>query len=138
MELRGSVHTIRQFEYVAKELVKNDMARVLKLEQPIMSYRDGGAKEWVVVYQVFVGDDGWGRVNVRFWYDSGEDRASIRISQEGVDLLLQSATVVGLMLKMGKKVSKNGSGVNLYELEGLLKKATFNLTGKEENIEIQP
>jgi hypothetical protein len=133
MELKSTCHTIRQFEVILKELVKNRMAEVAK---DVTTNKEGGEKQEVRVYQIFVGEDAFWRVNVRFWYDTEYDRASIKMTQEGVDALLQSATVMSLMFQLGQKVSKNGHGINMDELEKLIKKATVTVLGKEEPIEI--
>jgi hypothetical protein len=133
MELKSTCNTIWQFEDVLKELVKNDMAEVVK---DVSVPKENGEKEEVRVYQVFVGQDAFWRVNIRVWYSTTYDRASIKMTQDGLDMLLQSATVISLMFKLGQKVSKNGNGINMNELETLIKKATIKVTGKEENIEI--
>jgi hypothetical protein len=133
MELKSTCHTIRQFEPILKELVKNKMAEVAK---DVTVDKANGEKQEVRVYQVFVGEDAFWRVNIRVWYDTEYDRASIKMTQEGVDMLLHSATVMSLMFMLGQKVSKNGHGINMDELEALIKKATLKVTGKEENIEI--
>lgn len=133
MELKGTCHTIRQFETILKELTNNKMAEVAK---DVTTKKENGERQEVRVYQVFVGEDAFWRVNVRVWYDTEYDRASIKMTQEGVDMLLQSATVMSLMFKLGQKVNKNGHGINMDELEKLIRKATVTVTGKEESIEI--
>jgi glutaredoxin-related protein len=75
MELKSSCHTIRQFENILKELVKNDMARVVKKDN--LKYQVDTAKEWAIVYQVYVGQGGDYAVNIRCWYDTERDWASI-------------------------------------------------------------
>lgn len=61
-------------------------------------------------YQVFVGKSFETKnVNVRFWYDKRSEKAGIKITREGFELILKSMTVVGLLRQLSKKVTKNGT-----------------------------
>lgn len=129
MKLTGTCNAVAQFEGICDELVKQKMARLDKCK------KDVDSKSYVNVYEVFVGEDGWS-VQVRFWYNNITDHASVSISSEGIELLLQATTVIGLMNRLGKVVKSNGNGVDLNELEGLLRKALVVMTGEEKNIQL--
>jgi hypothetical protein len=132
MQLDSTCNTIRQWERIAKELYANDLADIVHHESVPKS---NGEKEEVIVYQIFIRDV-LEPVKVRFWYNTEFDKACFKISQQGMDLLLQSTTVMSLMFKLGQTVNKNGHGINMDDLEALMKKATVKLTGKEEKFEI--
>jgi hypothetical protein len=45
---------------------------------------------------------------------------------------------MGLMLKLGQRVNKNGHGINMDELRLLLQKATVKVAGANAQIEVEP
>ncbi len=132
MQLDSTCNTIRQWERIAKELYDNDLADIVHRESVP---KENGEKEEVIVYHIFI-KDVLEPVNVRFWYNTEFDKACFKISQQGMDLLLQSTTVMSLMFKLGQRVNKNGQGIHMDELEALMRKATVKLTGKDEKFEI--
>lgn len=132
MQLEGTCNTIRQWERIAKELYDNNLADIVHRERVPKA---SGEKEETIVYHIFV-KDVLEPVKVRFWYNTEHDTACFKISQQGMDLMLQSTSVLSLMVKLGQKVNKNGHGINMDELEALMKKATTELTGKPEDIHI--
>jgi hypothetical protein len=113
MEYTATCHAIRQIELLPKLLVRNDMAEVVKDKVT----PDG--KIHSRIYHVFVGDEL--EVNIRFWYDERYDKACFKLSDPGIDAILQSGTVMSGMLRLGKSISKNGNGFNINDLDDLLK-----------------
>jgi hypothetical protein len=124
MEYTSACHSIRQVEMLPKLLVKQGMAEVVKEEG-----KESDAV-FVRVYHILVKDE-IVPVNVRFWYDRRYDKASFKMSDEGFAMILQSATVMSWMFRLGKKVSKNGHGINMDELEGVIKEAVSRLPNEE-------
>ena len=136
MELKCSCTTAERFEELAKMLVKKEIAEVI--EEKIERDEDGQIRERTCKYDIFIGDWGETFVRVRWWENKPLDRASIQMSHEALDALLESTTVMALMMQLGQKVSKNGHGPNSKELEALLTKAIKRLSGEDDNIEVLP
>jgi hypothetical protein len=112
MEYTATCHAIRQIELLPKLLVKNDMAEIVKSKES----PDGKVRSRK--YCIFVGDEL--EVNVRFWYDERYDKACFKLSDQGIEAILQSGTVMSGMVKLGKNISKNGNGFNMVDLVDLM------------------
>ena len=112
MEYTATCHAIRQIELLPKLLVKNDMAEIVKSKES----PDGKVRSRK--YCIFVGDEL--EVNVRFWYDERYDKACFKLSDQGIEAILQSGTVMSGMVKLGKNISKNGNGFNMNDLVDLM------------------
>jgi hypothetical protein len=134
VELKCSCHTAHKFEGLATALVDKKIAKVVKYDDKKSA--KGVVEKCVKEYEIAIGDWGETTVIVRWWYDLLNDRASIQMSHEALDALLDSVTVMCLMMELGQKVNKNGHGVNSDDLKAVLKKAIKQLAGKEEEIEV--
>jgi hypothetical protein len=124
MEYPAPCHSIREIEKIPKLAVKLGLAEIVKEE--------GSETDSVFtrVYHILVKDEIM-PVNVRFWYDRRYDKASFKISSEGLAMIMQSMTVLSFLTKLGKKMSTNGHGVNMDDLEGVLKEALARLPDKD-------
>jgi hypothetical protein len=136
MELQCSCRTAERFETIAKALVNEGIAEVL--EETFKNDTDGKVRERVCKYEVAIGDWGETTVYVRWWENKELDRASIQMSHEALDALLESTTVMARMMQLGQKISKNGHGVSSEDLKKTLKNIIKQLSGEEEEIEVVP
>ena len=139
MELQCSCTTARRFEKIAQALVKQDIAWIesQKVEREDEKDPNSPVRTRVCRYEIAVGDWGETTIFVRWWEDRIHDRASIQMSHEAFDALLESTTVMSLMMQLGQKVSKNGHGVNVNDLKNLLMKAIEKEGGiKDEKIDV--
>jgi hypothetical protein len=100
MELRGYCSAVQDIETFMTKLVNKKQAEKIKdTSVPFLSPFDKNgelikSENYVRVYQLFVGKGNWltvDRVNVRFWYDERYNKASIKISQRGMDALIAKA-----------------------------------------------
>ena len=132
MIFRSSCMAIGYVDSVLDELVKQGMARVIKSGKD--KHHNG---TYINEYAVYVGEDGWA-VNVKLWFNNLKNCAEVRISTEGMELLIEAVTVVSLMKRLGRTISKNGNGVNQKDLEELIRMAITQATGNEEKLEIIP
>ena len=100
MELRGYCSAVQDIEtFVAKLVDKKQAEKIKDTSVPFLSPFDKNgdpikSENYVRVYQLYVGKGNWltvDRVNVRFWYDERYNKASIKISQKGMEALIQRA-----------------------------------------------
>jgi hypothetical protein len=136
MEFKCSCYTAERFEKLAKMLVKKEIAEIV--EEKILKDDDGQVRERTCKYDLAVGDWGETMVRVRWWENIPLDRASIQMTNEALDALLESATVMALLIQTGQKISKNGHGLNLKDLEKALIALSKDLDIKEGDIEVIP
>jgi hypothetical protein len=122
-------------EKFAEDLVERSMAELIKDGGKDGDY-DGNSQNFCRVYRVYIGEHAEFYTDIRFWYDEEHDRASFRITREGMDSLLDAASVVMLMMNLGKKVSKNGS-FNIQELENLANDALSKYSGEKVKVEVK-
>ena len=86
------------------------------------------------------------KIPIKFWYDKRtittpdgkripKDQAGIKISTEGLKLLLTNISIGGMLIQLGMKfVDKNGT-VNIDAMSEIIRKA-ISLIDKEANVEI--
>lgn len=109
MELRGYCNAVREFERIIEGLVKQNRAECIKDSSKPFTLPVGksiptekqliSSPNHVRIYQIYVSGGkaipiaAITRVNIRFWYDErpGINKASIKISKEGMDILLKYA-----------------------------------------------
>lgn len=109
MELRGYPNAIREVERIVEGLVSLNKAELIKDSSKPFTLPIGknippeknliSSPNHVRIYQIYVSGGKVlpiatiTRVNVRFWYDErpGINKASIKISKEGMDLLIRYA-----------------------------------------------
>ena len=111
-EVKGTISSISEWEDICQTLVKLGMAEIIK-------DREGDSKDYVKVYNVFVGSDlNFKKVCWRFHYDERPGaKSSFRISDMGMDVILKSMTVMNVLRKLNMKLA-NG---NKYDIEKLRK-----------------
>ncbi len=107
MELRGYCTAVKDVEKIIEGLVSQGKAELIKDSSKPFSLPVGKnipadknlikSPNNVRVYQIYVSGGkirpiaAITRVNIRFWYDERVNKASIKISQEGMGLLIQYA-----------------------------------------------
>jgi CRISPR/Cas system-associated endonuclease Cas3-HD len=161
MEFTGSCYEITVLEDFCKYLLQKRQARLLHDSSEYMRKPDGGidragnkfnVKQYEMKvkerdeheeeknYQIFVGKSFEAvDVNVRFWYDRRINKAGIKISRAGLNLILKSMTVIGLLRQLNMKVSKNGADeVDLDLVKDVLKEAIKHKAKMEPEINVLP
>lgn len=142
MEFVSTCYSIQTIEELCKILVAKKHARLLHDSSKYLKTPDGridhpgnkfNVKQYETElhdhaeanYQIFVGKSFEAvDVNVRFWYDKRIDKAGVKISRAGLNLILKSMTVVGLLRQLNLKVTNNGTDeVNLDLVKDVLTKA---------------
>lgn len=155
MEFTGTCYAIETIEELCKNLVQKKHARLLHDSSKYMLKPDGrvdypGNKfnvkayqvemhdKYDTSYQVFVGKSiDAVDVAVRFWYDKRIDKAGVKISRQGLTLILKSMTVIGLLRQLSLKVTKNGSDeVDLDLVKDVIIQAIKVKTEKDTKIEL--
>jgi len=130
LEFYSSTYSVNKWEEFCLNLVKLGLATNYK--EPVKDVEiktQTSGYDLERAYQLFVkpSDYGFGgRVNVRFWYNNrtnGEgfkvDQACWKISQEGLDTLLESMTLVSILTKHGIRLRGKGGKIQLNELTRL-------------------
>jgi hypothetical protein len=154
MEFVSTVYSIQTIEEWCKILVTKKHARILHDSSKYTRQADGhfapgnkfNVKQYETEvhdhaeanYQVFVGKSFEAKdVNVRFWYDKRIDKAGVKISREGLSLILKSMTVVGLLRQLSMKVTNNGNDeVNLDLVKDVLTQAVKLKSEQDAKIDI--
>jgi len=155
MEFVSTCYSIQTLEELCKILVAKKHARLLHDSSKYLKKPDGridhpgnkfNVKQYEVEmhnhceanYQIFVGKSFEAvDVNVRFWYDKRIDKAGVKISRAGLNLILKSMTVVGLLRKLNLKVTKNGTDeVNLDLVKDVLLETIKRKAQLDSKIEI--
>ena len=155
MEFVSTCYSIQTIEEVCKVLVAKKHARILHDSSKYLKTPDGridhpgnkfNVKQYEIEahdhqeanYQIFVGKSFEAvDVNVRFWYDKRIDKAGVKISRQGLNLLLKSMTVVGLLRQLNMKVTNNGNDeVNLDLVKDVLVQAIKIKADKDVEIKI--
>ena len=135
MEFISSCYTIRQLEdKICKPLVEKKQAWIIK------DSSDGNSQGYTVHYLLQVGEDSlakivfgstFNKVNVRFWYDQRIDRASVKITKEGMEMIIGNVRLLGMLQSLNLKIG-NGKGISPDAVKALLRQAD------ERQIEIKP
>jgi hypothetical protein len=155
MEFVSTCYSIQTIEELCKILVAKKHARLLHDSSKYLKTPDGridhpgnkfNVKQYEVEahnhyeanYQVFVGKSFEAiDVSVRFWYDKRIDKAGVKISRAGLNLILKSMTVVGLLRQLNLKVTNNGTDeVNLDLVKDVLTQAIKLKSAVDSKIEI--
>jgi hypothetical protein len=138
MELRCSCITADYFEKFPKMLVRKEIAEIA--EEKIIKDDNDELRERSCKYKIFIGDWGEEYAIVRWWKNVPLDRASIQMTHEALDAILESATVMALLIRTGQQISKNGHGFNLQDISRSLMALakTEQVDIKEGDIEVVP
>ena len=154
MEFVSTCYSIQTIEELCKILVAKKHARLLHDSSKYTQTKDGrihpgnnfNVRQYEAEihdhaeanYQVFVGKSFEAiDVSVRFWYDKRIDKAGVKISRAGLNLILKSMTVVGLLRQLNLKVTNNGTDeVNLDLVKDVLTQAIKLKSAVDSKIEI--
>lgn len=157
MEFISTCTAVQTLEELCQYLVQKKHARLMHdsskyLRKPdgridhagnkfnVKSYEVEVHDRYEADYQVFVGRTfEVVNVNVRFWYDKRIDKAGVKISRQGLMLILKSVSVIGLLQQLNMKVSNNGTDeVNLDLVKDVLSKTLKEKAKVESKFEIVP
>jgi hypothetical protein len=154
MEFVSTCYSIQTIEEWCKILVAKKHARIMHDSSKYTRAPDGhfepgnkfNVKQYETEvhdhaeanYQVFVGKSFEAKdVVVRFWYDHRIDKAGVKISREGLSLILKSMTVVGLLRQLSLKVTNNGTDeVNLDLVKDVLAQSVKLKSEKDAKFDI--
>jgi hypothetical protein len=159
MEFTGTCHAIEFIEEWCMGLVQKKHARLLHDSSKYLKKPDGrvdypsnkfNVKQYHVEvkdrdqheeernYQIFVGKSFEAvEVAARFWYDRRIDKAGVRVTRQGLNLIRKSMTVVGKLRELNMQITKNGSDeVDLDLVKQILEMAIKAKTEKDTKIEI--
>jgi hypothetical protein len=123
MDYSGTCHAVREIELLARLLVREGYAELVK------DAHDGNRNVSIRKYRILVGNEY--EVNARFWYNQSLDKAIFKITDEGIDAILQSGTVVVGLLNIGKTINKNGHGFNMSDLADAVKEGLTHLQAQK-------
>lgn len=123
-EITGAVNAIKDWENICQGLVSLGMAELIKDGQGIGIDGHGDSKDYVKVYNIFIGSGlDFKRVAWRFHYDERPNaKSSFRVSDIGMEAMLKSITVMGVLRKLNMKIS-NGDRYDIEKLREVMKEA---------------
>lgn len=133
MEFISGCYSIEQLEKICKDLVVKKQAEV------IHDSSKGNDKFFTTHYLIQTGEDStaaivfgsqWNKVNIRFWYDRRVDRAGIKMTKEGFNMILHSVILAGLLAKFN--IRTNGKTLGIDEIKGLLRRTV------QSDVEVKP
>ena len=128
-ETKGTISAIKEWENICINLVDLGMAELIKDSQ-------GDSKVCVKVYNVFVGSGvDFKKVCWRFFYDERPGaKSSLRISEMGMEIMLQSMTVMNVLRKLNMKLT-NGDKYDINKLRSVMEEA-LNIVEKRNKVEV--